>query len=159
MCCWYWSLYLWFRMCLTASCYHLSNQFTTNKCFMIFLIAGSEVAIYCALHFADVLKETDEYKSGHLEKALSNTFMEIDRKLKEPAAIRVKRFIHFVEFLHVAALAIFCKVDWSKSAMSNPNGLLRQKLCHYLNQGRKLNDMLMRGRRPHIEWLNLILAN
>jgi len=25
--------------------------------------------------------------------------------------------------------------------MSNPNGLLSQKLCHYLNQGRKLNGL------------------
>jgi len=24
--------------------------------------------------------------------------------------------------------------------MSNPNGLLSHKLCHYLNQGRTLND-------------------
>jgi len=29
--------------------------------------------------------------------------------------------------------------------MSNPNCLLSQKLCHYLNQGRKLNDILMRA--------------
>jgi len=43
--------------------------------------------------------------------------------------------------------------------MSNPNGLLSQKLWHYLNQGRTLNDMLMRGRGPPIEWLTLILAN
>jgi len=27
--------------------------------------------------------------------------------------------------------------------MSNPNGLLSQKLCHYLNQGSTLNDILM----------------
>jgi len=27
--------------------------------------------------------------------------------------------------------------------MSNPNGLLSQKLCHYLNQGRTLNDILI----------------
>jgi len=25
--------------------------------------------------------------------------------------------------------------------MSNPNGLLSQKLCHYLNQGRTLNNI------------------
>ena len=29
--------------------------------------------------------------------------------------------------------------------MSNPNGLLSQKLCHYRNQGRTLNNMLMRA--------------
>jgi len=29
--------------------------------------------------------------------------------------------------------------------MSNPNGLLSQKLSHYLNQGRTLNDILMRA--------------
>ena len=31
-----------------------------------------------------------------------------------------------------------------KSAMSNPNGFLSQKLCHYLDQGRTLNNILMR---------------
>jgi len=29
--------------------------------------------------------------------------------------------------------------------MYNPNGLLSQRVCHYLNQGRTLNDMLMRA--------------
>jgi len=33
----------------------------------------------------------------------------------------------------------------SCSAMSNPNGLLSQKLCHCLNQGRTLNNILMRA--------------
>jgi len=37
--------------------------------------------------------------------------------------------------------------------MSNPNGLLSQKLCHYLNQGRTLNGILLRA----AQWLNLIL--
>jgi len=32
-----------------------------------------------------------------------------------------------------------------KQLMSNPNGLLSQKVCHYLNQGRTLNDILMRA--------------
>jgi len=32
--------------------------------------------------------------------------------------------------------------------MSNPNGLLSQKLCHYPNQGRILNDI---NRGPHIK--------
>jgi len=31
----------------------------------------------------------------------------------------------------------------SEATMSNPNGLLSQKLCHYLDQGRTLNDMLL----------------
>jgi len=31
----------------------------------------------------------------------------------------------------------------SKAATSNPNGLLSQKLCHYLDQGRTLNDTLL----------------
>jgi len=30
--------------------------------------------------------------------------------------------------------------------MFNPNGLLSQKLCHYLNQGRTLNNILNEGR-------------
>jgi len=29
--------------------------------------------------------------------------------------------------------------------MSNQNGLLSQNACHYLNQGRKLNNILMRA--------------
>jgi len=33
----------------------------------------------------------------------------------------------------------------SSAAMSNPNGLLGQNLCHYLNEGRTLNDILMRA--------------
>jgi len=33
----------------------------------------------------------------------------------------------------------------SAPAMSNRNGLLSQILCHYLNQGRTLNDILMRA--------------
>jgi len=31
--------------------------------------------------------------------------------------------------------------------MSNPNGLLSQKLYHYLDQGRTLNDILFRAAR------------
>nr|CAB3265081.1 protein phosphatase 1G-like [Phallusia mammillata] len=49
---------------------------------------GGEVAIYCSLHFADMLKEDEDYKKGNLEKALSNTFMNIDKKIKEPIAKR-----------------------------------------------------------------------
>jgi len=30
-----------------------------------------------------------------------------------------------------------------RTAMSNPNGSLSQKLCHYLDQGRTLSDILM----------------
>jgi len=37
------------------------------------------------------------------------------------------------------------KVAHSKPAMSNPNRLLSQYLCHYPNQGRTLNDILMRA--------------
>jgi len=43
-----------------------------------------------------------------------------------------------------------------RTAMSNPNGLLGQTSCHYLNQGRTFYDILMRS---HIEWLTLTLAN
>ena len=33
--------------------------------------------------------------------------------------------------------------ELDRTAMSNPNGLLSQKLCHYLNPGCTLNDILM----------------
>ena len=35
----------------------------------------------------------------------------------------------------------------SNTAMSNPNGLQSQKSCHCLDQGRTLNDILMRAAR------------
>jgi len=41
------------------------------------------------------------------------------------------------------------KNRWSRLAMSNPKCLLSQKLCHYLNQGHTLNNILLR--RPRIE--------
>jgi len=51
----------------------------------------------------------------------------------------------------------------AKSAMFNPNGLLSQKLCHYLNQGRTLNDILMRAAHSKayfdLSQLNLAQAN
>jgi len=31
--------------------------------------------------------------------------------------------------------------ELDRPAMSNKNGLLSQKLCHYLDQGRTLNDI------------------
>ena len=33
----------------------------------------------------------------------------------------------------------------SKTAMSNPNGLLSQNVCHYLDQGRTLSDIFLRA--------------
>ena len=38
-----------------------------------------------------------------------------------------------------------CFYNIFKAATSNPNGLLSQKLCHYLDQGHTLNDMLLRA--------------
>jgi len=38
-------------------------------------------------------------------------------------------------------------IKLSKPAMSNPNGLLSHKLCHYLNQDRTFNNTLMRVAR------------
>jgi len=46
------------------------------------------------------------------------------------------------------------------SAMSNPNRLLSQNICHYLNQGRTLNDILMSAAHSmayfHLSKLNLV---
>jgi len=42
--------------------------------------------------------------------------------------------------------------------MSNPNGLLSQKLCHYLNQGRTLSDILMRNAHS-VAFFNLNKVN
>jgi len=43
------------------------------------------------------------------------------------------------------AIASTSVVRRSTPAMSNPYGLLSQILCHCLNQGRTLNDILMRA--------------
>jgi len=51
----------------------------------------------------------------------------------------------------------------SRTAMSNPNCLLSQKLCHYLNQGHTLNDTLLRAAHSiaycDLSKLNLASAN
>ena len=61
-------------------------------------------------------------------------------------------------FLVVLPASIYSCLAYSQfsPAISNPNGLLSQKVCQYLDQGRTLKDILM---RPHIEWLTLIVAN
>jgi len=55
----------------------------------------------------------------------------------------------------------------SKPVMSNTNCLLSQKLCHYLNQGRKLNDISMRAahllayfylNKPNLAYVNAVKA-
>jgi len=47
----------------------------------------------------------------------------------------------------VSVLYKTCVSHLAKSAMSNPNGLQSQKSCHCLDQGRTLNDILMRVAR------------
>jgi len=42
----------------------------------------------------------------------------------------------------------YIKRGLSKTAMSNPNGLLSQKACHYLNQGCTLNNAGLGKLRP-----------
>ncbi|XP_039270677.2 protein phosphatase 1G-like [Styela clava] len=49
---------------------------------------GSEVAMYCALHFSDVLKDLHAYKEGRYEDALKETFMSLDKILLESETIR-----------------------------------------------------------------------
>jgi len=41
-----------------------------------------------------------------------------------------------------------------RAAMPNPNGLLSQKVCHCLDQGRTLNDILLRATHG-MAYLNL----
>ena len=36
-----------------------------------------------------MLKDTDSYKEGRIEEALKSTFMEIDKKLRDPFVIKV----------------------------------------------------------------------
>ena len=38
-----------------------------------------------------------------------------------------------------------CARKTSSSAMSNQNGLMSQKVCHYLDQDRTVNDILSRA--------------
>jgi len=52
-------------------------------------LLGGEVAIYCSHHFIEMLQETAEYKEGRISEALMSTFMEIDKKLRDPHVIKV----------------------------------------------------------------------
>jgi len=54
------------------------------------------------------------------------------------------RLLHSCHFLSNATVN-YLVITWSNLVMSNQNGLLSQKLYHYLNQGCTLNDMLMRA--------------
>lgn len=49
---------------------------------------GSEVALYCALHFSDTLKDLESYQDGNYETALKETFMAIDKELLKPEVVR-----------------------------------------------------------------------
>ena len=65
----------------------------------------------------------------------------------------------YSEYIHLGMVrvswaSLVCNLDktrdwlqWllSRPAMSNPNGLLSQNVCHYLDQGGTLNDILMRA--------------
>lgn len=46
---------------------------------------GREVAIFAEKHFKEELKKNPNYSSKNYEKALTETFMKIDRLLQEPA--------------------------------------------------------------------------
>jgi len=49
------------------------------------------------------------------------------------------------KFLHLGLLSKGVLTFRSRSAMSNPNGLLSQNVSHYLSQGRRVNDILTRA--------------
>jgi len=74
-----------------------------------------------------------------------------------PGVIRLCRLTWFDLNEQWAAIACFV-VDCGppKPVMSNPNGLLSQKVWHYLNQGAHWMAYYW---GPHIAWLTLILAN
>ena len=50
--------------------------------------------------------------------------------------------VHSTLYIFWSNLILNCSL--STPAMSNPNGLLSQKVCHYLDQGRTLNHILLR---------------
>jgi len=64
----------------------------------------------------------DTYKLNHNCKEMG---AKLDRRFLKQPAEKLK--------------AVF--VALSKPVMSNPNGLLSRKVCHYLNQGHTLNDI------------------
>jgi len=69
--------------------------------------------------------------------------------------------VSLVIFLHIAFSLIAMCFIYPNPCMSNPNGLLSQKLCHYLDQGRTLNDILLRVTHwmPYSDLRKLKLAN
>lgn len=49
---------------------------------------GSEVALYCALHLSNTLKDLASYQDGKYETALKETFMALDKELLKPEVVR-----------------------------------------------------------------------
>jgi len=54
---------------------------------------GCDVAMYVAIHIAKVLHETDSYKSGKFEKALKDTFMELDKNVLDKNTEEALKFL------------------------------------------------------------------
>jgi len=52
---------------------------------------GPEVALYTVKYFPDFLKNHIDYKKGDYEKALENSFIEFDQKLRTPEALEKLR--------------------------------------------------------------------
>jgi len=65
----------------------------------------------------------------------------LDHKFSTRNAKKLIKVSKGVDFTLVSC-EIFSAIILSDAAMSNPNDLPSQKLCHYLNQGYKLNGLL-----------------
>jgi len=72
-------------------------------------------------------------------------------RCKQGQTTKIKRFRVFFLFLDPW---LHFKWPGSRPAMSNPNVLLVQKSCRYLNQGRTFDDILMRA----AHWMTSICA-
>lgn len=65
--------------------------------------------MYVAIHIAKVLHETDSYKSGKFEKALKDTFMELDKNVLDKNTEEVGNvwfMLFLINILFVAAVVI-----------------------------------------------------
>jgi len=70
--------------------------------------------------------------------------------LELPCILLLFLFVFKFYMISTCRHGLLCMLTRGKNintigAMSNPNGLLSQKVCHRLNQGRTLNDILMRA--------------
>jgi len=80
---------------------------------------------------------TSYTRSGHNSADKDVLNMPTGSRITEKSSLVFHQLVHATNhtFCHKRTASSTLWHSWSSVAMSNPNGLLSQKLCHHLNQG------------------------